>query len=106
MEAQKSRLSMQEFLAINEKYMEYKKSVEKKDTRNTVLGVLLSLVIVAISIYIGVVTFDIIITLGVLVVLMVVFIAFAVSNEKKTKQELEKYGSRLYQKYLKENDFI
>ena len=39
------RLSLEEFLAINEKYIEYKKNFDKNDAKNTVFGTLLFITI-------------------------------------------------------------
>ena len=106
MSEQNTRLSMEEFLKMNSDYIEHKKTFEKKDTKNTILIVLAVFAIIAMSIWIGVATFNFLLAVIIMIILFIPFIYFAVSTEKKSKQKLEEYGVKLYQEYLKENGFI
>ncbi len=106
MNTEKSRLSMEEFLTMNQNYAEHRKIFEKKNTRNAILGVLSGFAVVPISIYIGIIIGNVLIALGVIAVLVTILIVYITKSESKARRELEEQGSRLYQEYLKENDFI
>lgn len=99
------RLSLEEFLAINEEYNKCKKSIERKESVGTALGALFVLLMAAILTLTLLFALNVILIVIEILVLVVVPIFF-VNRERKEKQRLNDLASNLYKEYLLKNNFL
>lgn len=99
----KNILPMNDYLAMNEEYREYKRAWDKKNNKDLFLGVLGGFLLIGIVMYIGVVTWWSILSIILLIASIIIFGWYMASKESKNKQELEEYGAKLYKEYLENN---
>lgn len=97
----KNVLPLNDFLAINDDYIAYKKSWDKKNNKDMAFGVLGYFLIIGIAVYIGCVTWNMILMMILLALFTILFAWYMASKESKNKRELEEYGANLYKEYLK-----
>jgi hypothetical protein len=111
---QKTRLSIEEFLSMNDKWLERQAYVKKKKTkRMTVLSIWTVLVMIGgpallipmLSDYLGFAS-TMIIYIVVIMALLIIAAIRATSQEHADENESEKIKRELYSQYLKENGFI
>lgn len=93
-------LPMNDFLAISKEFATEKKNYEKKNARNTALGVLVCFAIVTLAIYIGIVTWNILLAIILMIIFIAAFACFASYEDSKNKRKLDEYGAELYRKYI------
>ncbi len=111
----KTRLSIEEFLSMNEQWLERSTRLKRKSTRRMIVLAIGVIVVFAIPFVITPILMNIfyleyMVTMlacaAVSIVAYIAVIVAGVSSEHKDEAESEKLKKELYSQYLKENGFL